>query len=250
VHKPAPRTRHETEVSTPKSGPLEPDNDVSMNDQPLGSSSSTLVQDYPVGEEALLKRLLRPPPIPGVENWGIPEAPSEPCDRALESKIRHFQSLKLQGRHFNDSLMSNKAFRNPHIYAKLVEFVEVDEMGTRFPKHLWDPFDLEPEWYADKIAAFQKQRSEQAATSQAAGKRSHIDFTSSSSRHASDKDTYGRDRDSRYQPYPNTSTAMDDRNRRHGGADQLRDQLRGDERDRRKEWGRSQRTGGGRDWRR
>ena len=47
--------------------------------------------------------------------------------------------------------MSNKAFRNPHIYAKLVEFVEVDEMGTRFPKHLWDPFDLEPEWYADKI---------------------------------------------------------------------------------------------------
>lgn len=47
--------------------------------------------------------------------------------------------------------MSNKAFRNPHIYAKLVEFVDVDELGTRFPKHLWDPFDLEPEWYADKI---------------------------------------------------------------------------------------------------
>jgi len=172
VHKPAPRTRHETEVSTPQSGPLEPDNDVSMNDQPSASSSSTLVQDYPVSEEALLRRLLRPPPIPGVENWGIPEAPSEPCDPALEvrhislssspnktqssyssfqSKIRHFQSLKLQGKHFNDSLMSNKAFRNPHIYAKLVEFVEVDEMGTRFPKHLWDPFDLEPEWYADKI---------------------------------------------------------------------------------------------------
>lgn len=47
--------------------------------------------------------------------------------------------------------MANKAFRNPHIYAKLVEFVDVDEMGTKFPKDIWDPFDLKPEWYADKI---------------------------------------------------------------------------------------------------
>jgi HCNGP-like protein len=47
--------------------------------------------------------------------------------------------------------MSNKAFRNPHIYAKLVEFVGVDETGTKFPKHIWDPFDVRPEWYADEI---------------------------------------------------------------------------------------------------
>ena len=173
MHKPAPRNRREADISTPQTpGSLAPDTVVSTDDQPVASSSTASAQDDSVSEEALLRRLLRPPPIPGVENWGIPDAPSEPCDPALEvspmflrhkshhlrsvclrfqSKIRHFRSLKSQGKHFNDSLMSNKAFRNPHIYAKLVEFVEVDEMGTRFPKHLWDPFDLEPEWYADKI---------------------------------------------------------------------------------------------------
>lgn len=47
--------------------------------------------------------------------------------------------------------MQNKAFRNPHIYAKLVEFVSVDETGSNFPKDLWDPFDVREEWYAEKI---------------------------------------------------------------------------------------------------
>lgn len=43
-----------------------------------------------------------------------------------------------QGKHFNTSLMSNKSFRNPHLYAKLVEFVDVNEKGTNFPKDVWD----------------------------------------------------------------------------------------------------------------
>ena len=55
------------------------------------------------------------------------------------------------GKHFNDTLMQNKAFRNPHIYAKLVEFVSVDETATNFPKDLWDPFDVREEWYAEVI---------------------------------------------------------------------------------------------------
>ncbi|KAI0630959.1 hypothetical protein C8Q77DRAFT_1219206 [Trametes polyzona] len=47
--------------------------------------------------------------------------------------------------------MSNRAFRNPHLYAKLVEFVDVDERTTNFPKSVWDPLDVKEEWYADKI---------------------------------------------------------------------------------------------------
>jgi hypothetical protein len=47
--------------------------------------------------------------------------------------------------------MAKKAFRNPHIYAKLVEFVDVDERGTKYPKHIWDPFDVKQEWYAENI---------------------------------------------------------------------------------------------------
>lgn len=54
-------------------------------------------------------------------------------------------------KHFNDSLMSNRSFRNPHLYMRLVEFVDVDERATNFPKGLWDPLDVRDEWYADRI---------------------------------------------------------------------------------------------------
>ena len=54
-------------------------------------------------------------------------------------------------KHFNDSLMMNRSFRNPHLYAKLVEFVDVDEKATNFPRDVWDPDDMREEWFADKI---------------------------------------------------------------------------------------------------
>jgi hypothetical protein len=47
--------------------------------------------------------------------------------------------------------MSNRSFRNPHLYAKLVEFVDVDERTTNFPKEIWDPHDVQEDWFADKI---------------------------------------------------------------------------------------------------
>lgn len=49
--------------------------------------------------------------------------------------------------------MSNKSFRNPHLYAKLVEFVDVDESVTNFQKDMWDPQDVQIEWFADNIGA-------------------------------------------------------------------------------------------------
>ena len=54
-------------------------------------------------------------------------------------------------RHFNDSLMSNRSFRNPHLYATLVDFIDVDERTTNFPTSVWNPNDVEPEWFADRI---------------------------------------------------------------------------------------------------
>jgi hypothetical protein len=50
--------------------------------------------------------------------------------------------------------MSNRSFRNPHVYAKLVEFVDVNERITNFPKDLWDPDDVRPEWFAHRIGVF------------------------------------------------------------------------------------------------
>ncbi|KAG0706896.1 HCNGP-like protein-domain-containing protein [Suillus ampliporus] len=127
-----------------------------------------------------LRQILRPPSIPGVIDWGIPPASSSPYDPAIQTKLAQFHALKQDSdhpKHFNDSLMSNRSFRNPHLYAKLVEFVDVDERTTNFPRGMWDPDDTQPEWFADSIAALQKARSEQAASSQS--KRTQINFTTS-----------------------------------------------------------------------
>ncbi|CAE6419951.1 unnamed protein product [Rhizoctonia solani] len=95
-----------------------------------------------------IRALLRPPPIAGVENYGIPPPSGDPVDAELAAKISKFLALKKQGTHFNDILMKNKSFNNPHIYAKLVDFVEVDETGTNFPKNVWNPHDIRPECYS------------------------------------------------------------------------------------------------------
>lgn len=34
-----------------------------------------------------IRRLLRPPPIPGISDWGIPPEPDEECDAELEARI-------------------------------------------------------------------------------------------------------------------------------------------------------------------
>jgi len=65
--------------------------------------------------------------------------------------LDQFHELKIQGKHFNDSLMSNKAFRNPHLYAKLVEFVDVEEDATNFPREVWDPYDVREEWFSESL---------------------------------------------------------------------------------------------------
>ena len=50
--------------------------------------------------------------------------------------------------------MSNRSFRNPHLYTKLVEFVDVDERTTNFPKDIWDPENVQRDWFADQIGKY------------------------------------------------------------------------------------------------
>jgi len=176
--------------------------------------------ELPSDETTALRALLRPPEIPGVRDWDIPPPPDEPCDPAVEAKFAQFRELKAnKGRHFNDALMGSRAFRNPHLYANLVEFVDVRETATNFPPALWDPFDVRADWYADKIAERQKARNEAHEASQAPGKRSSIAFASSSSSAGS--------KHGRFNPYNvptgprgvqgDKKSRWDDRDRRGGG---------------------------------
>jgi hypothetical protein len=116
--------------------------------------------------------------------------------------------------------MQSKAFRNPHIYAKLVQFVDIDETATNFPKDIWDPTDVKEDWYADKIGAshvqnlqealtsasavHQKQKSEQVTSSQSRGQRTRIAFepAKTSAPTSSKKEIQAH----RYRPYDDSQT--------------------------------------------
>lgn len=79
--------------------------------------------------------------------------------------MEQFQNIKVtRGIHFNQSLMKNKNFRNPHIYSSLVDLVALNEIGSNFDKKEF--FDFEgygPECYAAGLGKFSKiQKSQQA----------------------------------------------------------------------------------------
>ncbi|KAH9050268.1 HCNGP-like protein-domain-containing protein [Lactarius hengduanensis] len=175
VHsKPHPRSRSVEDAELASSTATQAE--ASTSSPPSDDKSGDL------SELSQIRDLLRPPPIPGVPDWGIPPASTEPCEPAIEAKLAQFHALKRdpeQPKHFNDSLMSNRSFRNPHLYAKLVEFADVNERTTNFPREIWDPHNVQEEWFADKIAAHQKARSEQQESAQSSSnKRARIDFAS------------------------------------------------------------------------
>ena len=48
----------------------------------------------PTDEMTRIRALLRPPPIPGVDDWGIPPEPTGACDPEIEVRPASILSLK------------------------------------------------------------------------------------------------------------------------------------------------------------
>lgn len=59
--------------------------------------------------------------------------------------------MKAQGKSVNQNLKRSKAFKNPDILEKLVQFVEVNEIGSNYPKHLFDPMGFDPSDFYDEL---------------------------------------------------------------------------------------------------
>ncbi|KAJ7598426.1 hypothetical protein C8J56DRAFT_769691 [Mycena floridula] len=159
-------------------------------------------------ELAALRALLRPPEIPGLHDWGVPAPSQKPCDPVIAKKLAQFHALKRSStdpKHFNDSLMSNRSFRNPHLYAKLVEFVEIADESVGCSEFHTGPgvwgglFGQRQEewaWDVDSIAEYQKTKAEQQSHSQQSGKsqpRTQIDFTKGKEKEKDREKDRGRD---------------------------------------------------------
>lgn len=75
-----------------------------------------------------------------LNNAQLPPEPPGRCPKALQDKvIALLQKEQRLGLDLNQHLQGRKDFRNPSIYEKLVTALNLDEFGTNFPEHLYNP---------------------------------------------------------------------------------------------------------------
>lgn len=102
-------------------------------------------------------------------NGNLPPRPSGSCNAKVEATISQLISAKRRGMDLNRRLRSMKAFRNPSIYEKLIETMDIQETGSNCPPELYNPGLWGPDDYSDKLeearraADLAKQRARAAA---------------------------------------------------------------------------------------
>ncbi|KAM4624418.1 SAP30-binding protein isoform 2-T2 [Polymixia lowei] len=87
----------------------------------------------------------------------IPPEPTGRCSSHLQEKIHKLYERKLHGDFdTNNHIQKKKEFRNPSIYEKLIQFCGIDELGTNYPKDMFDPHGWSEDSYYEALAKAQK----------------------------------------------------------------------------------------------
>ncbi|XP_058949079.2 SAP30-binding protein isoform X2 [Pocillopora verrucosa] len=112
----------------------------------------------------------------------MPQLPPEPtgrCSNTLQDKIRsllektHQEKLDL-----NTNIQNRKDYRNPSIYKKLLQFLNIDETGSNYPKSLFDPTCWPEESYYESLSKAQKEAYERKEKEKAKQARTQVEFVS------------------------------------------------------------------------
>eukprot|EP00063_Salmo_salar_P038743 XP_014013578.1 PREDICTED: SAP30-binding protein-like isoform X2 [Salmo salar] len=87
----------------------------------------------------------------------IPPEPPGRCSSHLQVKIQKLYEKNLHGDFdTNNHIQRKKEFRNPSIYEKLIQFCGIDELGTNYPKDMFDPHGWSEDSYYEALAKAQK----------------------------------------------------------------------------------------------
>ncbi|XP_076860537.1 SAP30-binding protein [Brachyhypopomus gauderio] len=91
------------------------------------------------------------------EEIRIPPEPPGRCSSHLQEKIFRLYDRKQHGDFdTNSHIQKKKEFRNPSIYEKLIQFCGIDELGTNYPKDMFDPHGWSEDSYYEALAKAQK----------------------------------------------------------------------------------------------
>ncbi|NXQ06177.1 S30BP protein, partial [Vidua macroura] len=105
----------------------------------------------------------------------IPPEPLGRCSNQLQDKIKKLYEWKMkEGIDMNYIIQNKKEFRNPSIYEKLIQFCSIDEIGTNYPKDMFDPHSWSEDSYYEALAKAQK--TEMDKLNKAKKERTKIEF--------------------------------------------------------------------------
>lgn len=88
----------------------------------------------------------------------LPPEPQGRCSKELQDKIaRLHEKMEKDGVNMNFLIQKRKDFRNPSIYEKLLQFCNINELGTNYPPHLYDPLRWGKESFYEELGRLQKE---------------------------------------------------------------------------------------------
>lgn len=141
-----------------------------------------LEDSMPMPERDMLRYLTQP----SHPMTSLPPEPTEDADPTVTAKFRRFLELKSKGIHFNEDLASKTSFKNPNLFASLLERADLPSQAQYSSTFSSNLFDLKqfPEWaYKENLLKSQQEiNAELEATKKsqsAAGKRT-IEFAPAS----------------------------------------------------------------------
>ncbi|XP_055614142.1 SAP30-binding protein [Uranotaenia lowii] len=89
--------------------------------------------------------------------FSLPPEPKGKCSLELQDKISTlYEKMRNSNMDTNRIIQERKEFRNPSIYEKLIQFCDINEMGTNYPPEIFDPFQWGKESYYEELAKAQK----------------------------------------------------------------------------------------------
>lgn len=71
--------------------------------------------------------------------FSLPPEPKGKCPAELQDKIEKMYEKMKSGMDMNKVIQERKEFRNPSIYEKLIQFCDINELGTNYPPEIYDP---------------------------------------------------------------------------------------------------------------
>lgn len=150
------------------------DNDL-IGSNHLGSSVESADSPTSGGDNAseIIESTLKKELEYGVK---LPSEPEGRCSKTLQEKNIKMFERKNMGLNVNEYVQKKKAFRNPSIYEKLVTYIGIDEHGTNFPKHIYDPAIWGSDSFYDQLAKSQKEYHDKKEKEKRDANRTKVEF--------------------------------------------------------------------------